>query len=239
MELEICATSLTSVRNAAQSGASRVELCSGYALGGLTPSWGLLQSSVALKTIPIHCLIRPREGNFCYAPDEVATMCEDIRMAREVGAAGVVVGALTPEGALDLPALEAMMVEAVGLELSFHRAFDAVQHPEEVIQQLAAMGFRRILSAGAAPSAYEGLAKLKAWETASPKGLAFQPGGGVNTTNCKAFQEAGFKHLHCSAFTPTIPLDTIDPNDPFALPPGGHSDFETIKKMVSILKIPT
>ena len=183
MELEICATSLTSVRNAAQAGASRVELCSGYALGGLTPSWGLLQSSVALKTIPIHCLIRPREGNFCYAPDEVATMCEDIRMAREVGAAGVVVGALTPEGALDLPALEAMMVEAVGLELSFHRAFDVVQHPEELIQQLAAMGFRRILSAGAASSAYEGLAKLKAWETATPKGLAFQPGGGVNSTN--------------------------------------------------------
>ena len=114
-------------------------------------------------------------------------MCEDIRMAREVGAAGVVVGALTPEGALDLPALEAM-VEAKGLELSFHRAFDAVQHPEEVIQQLAAMGFRRILSTGAAPSAYEGLAKLKAWETATPKGLAFQPEG-VNIRTARRFKK--------------------------------------------------
>lgn len=238
MELEICATSLTSVRNAAKAGASRVELCSGYALGGLTPSWGLLQSSVALKTIPIHCLIRPREGSFCYTPDEVTTMCEDIRIAHEVGAAGVVLGALTLEGALDLSALEAMASAAAGLELSFHRAFDALHQPEQAMHQLATMGFKRILSTGGAPTAFEGITQLKVWEATAPEGLAFQPGGGVNTTNCKAFQEAGFKQLHCSAFTPTIPLDTIDPNDPFALPPGGHSSFETIQEIISILGEP-
>jgi copper homeostasis protein len=85
MILEVCASSIASVKNAAQAGADRIELCSALGVGGITPSKGLIAEAVALDLLPIYCLIRPREGHFIYTDSEVNVISQDVLLAKEMG----------------------------------------------------------------------------------------------------------------------------------------------------------
>jgi len=67
MIVEICVDSVQSALIAEKSGANRIELCSALALGGLTPSWGLIEKAAKELSINIHVLIRPRGGDFTYS----------------------------------------------------------------------------------------------------------------------------------------------------------------------------
>src|SRR5690349_7422881 len=145
---EVCAVNIQSALIAEQAGANRIELCSGIDVGGLTPSPGVILSAVRDLQIPVNVLIRPREGDFCYSDQELRVMLDDIRFCRDAGAKGVVVGALTADGRLDLPKLEAMTREAGAIEMVCHRAFDFCVNPEEALEQLITLGFHRVLSSG-------------------------------------------------------------------------------------------
>ncbi len=83
MLLEICASSYQSAVNAQNAGAHRIELCSELALGGITPSYGLLKTVMENVSIPVHVLIRPRSGNFTYSEEEFAIMKTDINLCKE------------------------------------------------------------------------------------------------------------------------------------------------------------
>ena len=121
---EICANSAESCRAAQEGGAQRVELCAAMPEGGTTPSFGEIRMARKLIDIRLHVIIRPRGGDFLYSPLELDIMEEDIRAAREAGADGVVFGCLTPEGELDLPAMERLMKASEGMAVTCHRAFD-------------------------------------------------------------------------------------------------------------------
>ena len=127
---EICANSAESCVAAQEGGANRVELCAAIPEGGTTPSYGEIRMARKLIDIRLHVIIRPRGGDFLYSPVEIETMEEDIRMARQAGADGVVFGCLTPEGELDMPAMERLMKAAEGMAVTFHRAFDYVKRSE-------------------------------------------------------------------------------------------------------------
>ncbi|MEM6796837.1 MAG: copper homeostasis protein CutC, partial [Acidobacteriota bacterium] len=72
------------------------------ALGGLTPSLGLLRAAKRLcPSLPALVLLRPREGNFVYSQLEAETILADLAALRDAGADGFVFGALTDEGLLD------------------------------------------------------------------------------------------------------------------------------------------
>ncbi len=77
MLVEVCANSLQSALNAQEAGADRIELCSELGVGGITPSYGLIQSVKERLSIPIHVLIRPRCGNFTYTKRELEVMLRD------------------------------------------------------------------------------------------------------------------------------------------------------------------
>ena len=63
-KIEVCCSSLKEVLEAERAGAFRVELCSAIALGGITPSYGVIRSVVeAVTTIKVNVLIRVREGD--------------------------------------------------------------------------------------------------------------------------------------------------------------------------------
>jgi len=197
MNFEVCAVNIQSALAAQRAAAHRIELCSALDVGGLTPSLGLIRAAVRALEIPVHVLIRPREGDFCYSDLELEIMLEDIRLCREAGAAGVVVGALTAEGFLDLPKMKTMKDAAEGLEATCHRAFDFTPDPAEALEQLIAMGFGRVLSSGQSDSAFEGRFLLRKWVQQANGRIAVMPGAGINFENIKEIVTAtGAKDIH-------------------------------------------
>ena len=90
--LEICVETLEAAQTASRGGADRIELCSALADGGVTPSLGLLEEVLATVTLPVHSMIRPRGGDFCYSKGELQAMERDVRDAKRAGSAAVVFG---------------------------------------------------------------------------------------------------------------------------------------------------
>lgn len=198
--LEICVDSLASARAAQAGGADRIELCSGLSLGGLSPSLGLIQTVRAAVDIPIYALIRPRAGDFCYSADEVAPMCADIQAARAAGVDGLVIGALTPTGQLDLAVLARLQAVAGELPLTFHRAFDVAVDPLDTVRRLAALGFSTLLTSGQASSAWQGRHLIRDLQAQVGDTLGIMAGAGVKADHVGALlSDTGIPAVHASA----------------------------------------
>ena len=160
MKLEVCCADLVSLRAAVEGGAHRVELCQALGLDGLTPSTGMIEMAVE-SGIVVHVLIRPREGNFVYGQDEVECMARDIRMARSLGAHGVVIGALTEEGDIDVATCQRLVDEAGEMRITFHRAFDVCRDPLRAFEQIVSLGCDRLLTSGHERTAEEGIPLIR------------------------------------------------------------------------------
>jgi len=159
--LEICAGSLSSALVAEEGGADRIELCSALPLDGLTPSHVAIEMAKKMLKIPVYVLIRPREGNFVYSPLEVALICADIRIAKYLGADGIVCGALDRDGNIDLRAMESFLEVSKGVSFTFHRAFDVCRDPFVAFRQLIDLGVDTLLTSGQAATAQAGAGLIK------------------------------------------------------------------------------
>ncbi|KQO47827.1 MULTISPECIES: copper homeostasis protein CutC [unclassified Frigoribacterium] len=137
--LEIAVTSAAGAVTARDGGADRVELCSALELGGVTPSQGLVEATVATG-VPVHALVRCRPGGFVYDADELDVMVREIRALVRSGVAGVVVGALREDGSLDVDAVR-WFVEAA-LDAAAHQPRTTPQEPAETPAR--APGSRRV-----------------------------------------------------------------------------------------------
>ena len=159
--LELCVDSVAGAEMAQQAGAERIELCENLYQGGVTPSAGKIRLAKKRLNIPVFVLIRPRKGDFLYTHAEFDTLLEDIYIARELGADGIVSGALTAAGDPDLIRLR-RMVEASGpLPFTHHRAFDMCRDPLRAIDEMADCGVKRILTSGQQPDAVSGLSNIR------------------------------------------------------------------------------
>ena len=143
--LEVCVGSVASAKAAREGGAARVELCSALEVGGVTPSLGLIHKVRAIEGLKLHVLIRPRGGDFLYDEAEVACMEQDIITARKSGADGVVIGALTLEGDIDVSVCRRLVEAAGGMSITFHRAFDMCRNPMQALEDVIKLGCHRIL----------------------------------------------------------------------------------------------
>lgn len=199
--LEVCSGDIDSVVAAAVGGASRVELCSALGEGGVTPSIGFIRSAVAgAGAMKVHVLIRPRGGDFLYDSREVDCMVADIEAARQAGAHGVVIGALTADGDIDVDACRRMMAAAHGMSVTFHRAFDLCRDPEKALEEIIALGCDRILTSGCAQSAIEGVEMLHTLVDKCKGRLIILAGAGVNPTNAaEILDRSGATEIHASA----------------------------------------
>jgi copper homeostasis protein len=196
--LEVCCGDLQSVRAAIEGGAHRVELCEALELDGLTPSEAMMESAIGMG-IPVQVLIRVREGDFVYNKDEICKMRNDIRLARKLGAAGVVIGALMPDGSIDEEAIRCMMDEAEGLSVTFHRAFDVCREPEEALEKIISLGCHRLLTSGQATTAEQGIPMLKKLVEQADGRIIIMPGAGVNPQNAsRILEETGALEIHGS-----------------------------------------
>jgi copper homeostasis protein len=169
---------------AAEAGGSdRVELCDNLASGGTTPSAGTIAETCRRLSIPVHVLIRPRAGDFVYSETEIAVMRHDIAVAKALGAAGVVLGILTPDRAIDRDQTAALIALARPLHVTFHKAFDQTRAPLEALDALIALGVERVLTSGGRPTALEGIETLADLVDRAKNQIAIMAGGRLNTVN--------------------------------------------------------
>lgn len=201
MRLEVAVDDPAGLRAAVEGGADRIELCSALDVGGLTPSAGLMRLAAGCG-LPVLAMIRPRSGGFCYDGDELAVMASDIAAARMTGLAGVVLGALTPELRLDLPAMEGLMRRAAGLEVTLHRAFDLIDNWREAVDQAVALGVNRILTSGGALSAPEGVARMAEIMDHAGGRITILPGAGISADTIGALRGLPLGEVHASCRGP-------------------------------------
>ncbi len=197
MKIEICSDSLESVIMANKVGANSIELCSCMTLGGVTPSSALIKKAVEISEIPIHCLIRPREGHFVYNDYEFNTIINDIKDAKKNGVKGVVIGVLTKDFNINITQLDKIIKVSKGLKITFHRAFDSIVDSEKAIDLLSKIGINRILSSGKANKAVKGIKNLINWKNYNSK-ILIQPGGGIDKNSALLFKNEAFESIHLS-----------------------------------------
>lgn len=196
--LEICCYSMECAVTAQQNGADRVELCAAPKEGGLTPSYGVLKSVREAVTIPVHPIIRPRGGDFCYSAGEFDAMLEDVVRVRELGFPGLVIGLLDEDANVDMPRMRQIMAAAKGMAVTFHRAFDMCKNPIQAFENLSELGVARILTSGQQSTAEKGLQLIM--ELKGHSGVPIiMAGAGVRASNLKTFLNAGVEELHSSA----------------------------------------
>lgn len=198
IKLEVCCGDMQSVLAAKEGGADRIELCQALEVDGLTPSAEMMAKAIGLG-IPVQVLIRPREGDFVYDEAEIETMLKEIRLAKRLGANGVVIGALKSDGSIDEETIRCLVSEATGLSITFHRAFDVCSQPTEALEQIVSLGCHRLLTSGQAPSAEQGIPLIKRLVEQSGGRLIIMPGAGVNQENARRIlSETGAHEIHGS-----------------------------------------
>ncbi|EFJ17219.1 hypothetical protein SELMODRAFT_115204 [Selaginella moellendorffii] len=200
---EACVDSLFSAIQAEKGGAGRLELCAALSQGGITPSYGMIKAVLDRVRIPVHVLIRPRAGDFCYTEDEIDVICEDIHMAGNLKVHGIAFGALTPDGDIDLQVMTRIisLCKRYELSMTFHRAFDATRNAEKSLQTLLELGVPRVLTSGQGETVTEGLPLLKVLVENSMQRISIMPGaGGITKDNAARIVSAlDVTELHGSA----------------------------------------
>lgn len=196
--LEICCYSQASAEIAQLNGADRIELCAAPKEGGLTPSHGVMRLVRETVTIPVHPIVRPRGGDFCYTDDEFSTMLDDVRLIKMLGFPGVVIGVLDEEGNVDIPRMGQIMHAAQGMAVTFHRAFDMCRNPHEAVDRLGDLGVSRVLTSGQKASAEKGLSLITELKHRSGVPI-IMAGAGVRASNLHMFLDAGVEEVHSSA----------------------------------------
>jgi copper homeostasis protein len=201
--VEACVDTLESALIAQSAGASRIELCADLYDGGTTPSAGTIDACHARLTVPVFVIIRSRGGDFLYGDNDMDVMIRDIAHARALGAGGIVIGALRPDGAIDVSRTAALVEAARPLPVTFHRAFDVCPDQQAALETLISLGIERVLSSGAAATAAEGTARLAALVRQAAGRIVVMAGGGVNAGNVgRVVAESGVHEVHVRCATP-------------------------------------
>lgn len=180
--LECCVDSVESAINAANGGASRLELCSNLIIGGTTPDVALVKEIRKYTDIRIHALIRPRFGDFCYTRHEIEIMKSQIRVLKDAGVEGVVIGVLDEDGNLNMPIMRELMAEAEDLSVTLHRAFDMCCDPYQALEEAIALGVNTILTSGQKQSAWEGRELLAQLIEKADGHIDIMAGAGINAS---------------------------------------------------------
>lgn len=197
--LEIATSDFHTTRQAVAGGADRIELCANLAEGGTTPSMGHIRQCREAFSLPIFPIIRPRGGDFLFDDEEFQIMRQDIRLCRELGCDGVVIGLLNRDGSIDEKRTARLIEEAYPLSVTFHRAFDRCRDPFEAMEKLIQIGCERILTSGQQPLAPDGIGLLAQLQQAAAERIIILIGSGVKPATVGALAAGtGCTEFHAS-----------------------------------------
>lgn len=194
--IEVCVDTVESALAAQEGGADRVELCDNLLEGGTTPSAGAIELARRHLHIGLQVMIRPRGGDFCYSDIEFEIMQRDIAVAKALGADGVVIGILRPDGTVDSDRAKTLINLARPLNVTFHRAFDVTRDPYEALETLIELGVDRILTSGQEPSVLEGLDLITDLVRVADERVIILPGGGSERQLKKIVTQSGVREAH-------------------------------------------
>lgn len=194
--VEICVQGVESALEAQRGGAHRVELCEDLTVGGVTPSAGAIAVACHTLTIPVHALIRPRGGDFCYSDVELDVMRHDIEAAKTLGASGVVLGILNRDASIDRERTAWLTALARPMSVTFHKAFDACPDPRVALELLIELGIDRILTSGQRASAMQGIELLGELVHLARGRIAIMAGGRIEEEHIPALCAAGVEEVH-------------------------------------------
>jgi copper homeostasis protein len=198
-EIEVCIDNIESLPLAIEGGATRIELCSSLALGGLTPSFGMMKIAKEISTIPVYAMIRPRQGDFLFSNSEVDLMLEDVKAAKLAGLDGIVIGVLQANGKVNMDACRALMTEAEDLGVTFHRAIDNSLNYLDAIDDIIELGCERILTSGTAANALEGINIIKEMNQYANGRISIMAGAGLTHSNVAHITDTtGITEVHLS-----------------------------------------
>lgn len=229
---ELCAADIRSVEIAEHHAVDAIELCQDLFHGGITPSSAHIKCARKIFSKELAILIRPRLGHFVYNPMEKQLMLEDIRMAIDLGADALVVGALTETNEIDVAFMEEIIANSKGITLCFHRAFDLVADPFHSLNQLMGLQIDRLLTSGQQKTAFEGQEMLKQYVVASEDKIVIMPGAGINTTNVlDIINYTGVQRIHAS-----LKQNAIQTKTTFELGQEEIVDENQLLNMIKILK---
>lgn len=207
--VEICVDSPEGLRAAVAGGADRIELCSALALGGLTPSPGLI-AQARNCSVPVRAMIRPRGGDFHFDAAEQDAMLHEIDAVRAAGLDGVVIGASDASGALDATLMARLVDHAGGLGVTLHRVVDLLPDPVAAVDLAARLGIATILTSGGAPTAVEGAATIRAMRERAGDRVEILAGAGVRADNAAALVAVtGVRSVHASCGAPIEPTEVL------------------------------
>lgn len=197
--LEVCVDTVESAIAAENGGATRLELCSNLIIGGTTPSVSLLEIVKEHVGIPVHVIIRPRFGDFCYSDLEFEEIKRQVVMVRAHGADGIVIGILKPDGSLDKKRLKTLINLAGHMHIALHRAFDVCKDPFKAMDEAVELGINTILTSGQRQTALEGVELLGDLIKKANGAIDIMLGSGVSTgTITELIQKTHAKSYHMS-----------------------------------------
>lgn len=200
MLVEACVDAIDAALEAERGGAGRIELCGELLQGGVTPSAGLIGAVRERLTIPVFVLIRPRTGDFLYSPNERDVMRRDIVLAKSLGVDGVVIGALTATGDVDVDVIRELIEVARPMKVTFHRAFDFARDQDAAFAALMAVGVDRVLTSGGAATALEGASVLATLVERGGTAITVLAGGSITSANAAdVVRMSGVKEVHVRA----------------------------------------
>jgi copper homeostasis protein len=209
--LEIACFNLESALIAQDAGASRIEFCEDYTVGGVTPSSSLIKQIKEQISIPVFVMIRPRSGDFHYSEEEFKLMKQQIEFCKQNNMDGVVFGILTKDKKIDEPRCQELVRLAQPMSCTFHRAFDETIHPFDALETIIRCGFHRVLTSGQKATAAEGAENIKQLMEQAKNRIIILPGGGIRPENISLIQSiTQAKEFHSAALAKNETIANLD-----------------------------
>jgi copper homeostasis protein len=195
--IEVCVDSVASAIAAERGGAGRIELCGSLIEGGITPSAGLIAAVRSAVPLPLHVMIRPRGGDFCYDDAEFDVMRRDLAMARQLKVSGAVFGILEADGNIDVARTTQLVEAARPLEVTFHRAFDMTADLSRALEDVCSTGANRLLTSGGEQASSQGAETIAQLRRQAGGRIIVMPGSGIKPENARGLVERiGAKEIH-------------------------------------------
>jgi copper homeostasis protein len=219
--LEICLDDVGGAAVAEQSGADRIELCANLGQGGTTPDLGVVSSVLGTVTaVDVQVLVRSRPGDFVYTRAEVDAMATDIAaigalMPPNGVTVGFVIGALTGDGRVDVPAMTRLRRACGSAPVTFHKAFDEAANLKESLEVIIDLGMTRVLTSGGQPTALAGVGALADLVEQATGRISILAGGGIRAHNVvEIVRRTGVTEVHLRASGTASAISTSSTGTP-------------------------